>query len=64
MKVIDIILKSDNKWLCLLFANSKSDVSDDIEGLPSDVELASGSLVYTGDFEIGVYKEDGNWGWK
>lgn len=64
MKIVDIVQKYESSWLCVLFVNDKSAIGDDIEGLPSNIDLAPGSMIYTGALEIGVYKEDGTWGWK
>lgn len=64
MKVVDIITKYEGAYLCIIYVDSKSDISDVIPGLPSGIELAPGSLIYTGALEVGVYKTDGTWGWK
>ena len=64
MKLIEIISKGANEYVCLIWVNSKEDISDTIEGLPEGIELAPGSMIYTSTLEMGVLNEDKEWSWK
>ena len=50
---------------CVLFADSKSDVTDDMEivGMPDGAVPAFGSSVITADGDVGFLKSDGTWNW-
>lgn len=63
MKLIEIINKETTNWVCVLFANSKEDVSEGIE-LPEGIELGIGSIVYTADADVGILDNSNTWRWK
>lgn len=64
MKIIDIIDKEENGWVCLLFADSKESDLSVVEGLPVDKVLLAGSILYSGSGDIAFLNSSGEWTWR
>ena len=65
IKVTSLSSSTDEKVEVVLFADSKSDVTDDMEivGMPDGAVPAPGSSVITADGDVGFLKSDGTWSW-
>lgn len=64
MKIIDIIDKKENGWVCLLFVDSKESDLSVVEGLPVDKVLLAGSILYSGTGDIAFLNSSGEWTWR
>jgi len=64
VKIIDIIDKEENGWVCLLFADSKESDLSVVEGLPVDKVLLAGSILYSGSGDIAFLNSSGEWTWR
>lgn len=49
-----------------LWADTKAEVTAEakVEGLPDGYTLGAGTLILTGDWEVGQVLSDGTWSWK
>lgn len=65
MKIVEVVNKYNEKsWLCVVYADTKAAATGDIEGLAEGITLASGSMIYTADGNLGVYNSSSEWEWK
>ena len=66
VKVTDMQLNpTDKTVLVSLFADSKSEITDDVvvDGIPVGYSIGLGSDVMTVDGELAFRKSDGTWNW-
>ena len=63
IKVIDYRPNLTNKTVCVLFADTKEEVTGTltIVGLPQGVEPDTGSILLTADGDIAFLKSTGDW---
>ena len=61
-RVEEIANAEQNSILALIYADAKTDVTDNME-LPGDVTLQEGSKAYTKALNVGIYDSDGHWNW-
>ena len=64
MQVIEIVKKSNRfSWVCVLFIDDIADISsvESVDGLPKNVALAPGSLVYDSSLTVAVLNSSSEW---
>ena len=63
VKIMKITQENNNKIIAELFADSKADSFDSIEGLSPNFKLSAGSSVITANGDFAFLRSDGIWNW-